>query len=378
MIRAGRCFVLALMLLLGCRAVGADSRDSGLGGVEDSGPAPAQPDASTEPTRQEPPVVHVVPNVTVETVAGSAVAGSADGTGATAQFDNPVGVAVESTGALLVTEYDSGRLRRIAPDGTTSTLATGFVQPFGLLATPDAIYVQTDRDQYGNKGPTTGTIWRVSPAGGVPEIVLPNLGWPRGLARLFDGRIAISDRDRVTVSIFNPGDGSMTPLAGAGIDGFFDGKGAVARFDDPYGVSVLPDGSIVLADRENHCIRRVTMDGLVTVFAGDGKPGMRDHTDKLQARFDSPIDVVVDASGNVYVSDTGNHRIRRITAAGVVETIAGDGTAGFADGAGVAARFYGQEQLDITPDGKTLYLADGTNGETTKPPYNRVRRIVIE
>jgi DNA-binding beta-propeller fold protein YncE len=83
--------------------------------------------------------------------------------------------------------------------------------------------------------------------------------------------------------------------------------------------------------------------------------------------------VAVDAAGNIYVSDVGNHRIRRITKAGQVETIAGDGVAGFADGSGEAARFYGQEGIAVTPDGSAIYVADGNGGEVGA--YHRVRRI---
>jgi DNA-binding beta-propeller fold protein YncE len=114
----------------------------------------------------------------------------------------------------------------------------------------------------------------------------------------------------------------------------------------------------------------------VTVFAGDGLPGMRDDPDKLKARFDRPIDVATDAQGSVFVSDANNQRIRRISPSGSVETAAGDGTRGFIDGAGVATRFFGQEQLEVTPDGKTVYVTDGSRGLQDQP-YHRIRRVTI-
>jgi hypothetical protein len=119
----------------------------------------------------------------------------------------------------------------------------------------------------------------------------------------------------------------------------------------------------------------VTLAGEVTVFAGEGVPGMRDDPDKLKARFDRPIDVATDAEGNVFISDADNHRIRRISAAGTIETVAGDGTRGFADGVGAEARFFAQEQLEVTTDGKTVYVSDGSGGEDE--PFHRVRRIKI-
>ncbi len=95
-------------------------------------------------------------------------------------------------------------------------------------------------------------------------------------------------------------------------------------------------------------IRRVEMGGGVTTFAGDGSPGVNDGP-KLGAEFNGPRDVAVDASGVVYVSDGGNHRIRRILTDGTVETLAGDGNAGFYDGPGQGAEFYGQEGIDVAP-----------------------------
>ena len=88
-----------------------------------------------------------------------------------------------------------------------------------------------------------------------------------------------------------------------------------------------------------------------------------------------PQDLAIDSQGNVFVSDSGNHRIRRISMNGKVETVAGDGTAGFKDGDGIKSRFFGQEGIDVTADGKTLYVADGTGGEPQ--PYNRVRKITL-
>ncbi|MBX3203494.1 MAG: hypothetical protein KF764_00435 [Labilithrix sp.] len=373
----------ALVLACGCRAVNADARDvedAGVTPADDGGPLPdagaTEADASEDaPSRLEPPIVRPVPGTAVETVAGSSTKGSLDGAGAAAQFDNPVGVLVDPSGALLVTEYDGGRLRKIALDGQTSTLTTGLFEPFALVATDDAIYVQTDRDRNGGKGTDTGTIWKIALTGGAPELVIESLGRPRGLARLADGRVVVSDRTRHTISILNPADRTLTPLAGSGAPGFVDGKGAAARFNEPYGTTVLPDGSILVADSRNHVIRRVTLDGDVTTFAGDGKPGMKDDADKRLARFDKPIDVAVDVAGNAFVSDRGNFRIRRIATSGSVETAAGDGTQGFADGVGTATRFYGQEQLDVTPDGKVIYVSDGNDGDGQ--PFHRIRRVAV-
>lgn len=371
---------LAASVFVGCRAPASSIDDGGITGppsdattapVLDGGEdAPPQPD-----TRSEPPVVLLAANIVVGTVAGASEAGSTDGVGGDARFQNPVGVVLDPDGSLFVTEYDGGRLRKILPGGQTSTLASGFIEPFALLPVDDGILVQSDRDPNGGKGPSTGTIYMVPLAGGAPVILAEGLGRPRGLARLLDGRVAISDRGRHTISILDLATKTTTLLAGSGVAGFVDGRGASARLNEPYGIAVLPDGSILVADSGNHVIRKVTLEGDVTLFAGEGLPGMKDDPDKRVARFDGPIDVAVDVVGNAFVSDGGNHRIRRVSSEGVVETVAGTGVRGFVDGIGGTAQFYGQEQIDVSPDGKTIFVSDGNGGDDQ--PYHRVRRISV-
>ena len=195
------------------------------------------------------------------------------------------------------------------------------------------------------------------------------------MARLLDGRIVMSDRERHTISILDLATKAVTLLAGSGTPGLADGIGAAAQFNDPYGLAVMPDGAIVVADAGNHVIRKVTLEGEVTLFAGEGNPGMRDDPDRLRARFDSLQDVAVDAAGNVFVADLRNHRIRRVTSDGGVDTIAGDGTPGFRDGPGATARFHGIEQIDVSPDGRAVFVSDGNRGESTA--YHRIRKITI-
>jgi DNA-binding beta-propeller fold protein YncE len=362
----------------GCRTINADpAPDSGAASSTSGSTSGAtNEDGGVAPTRLEPAIVHAAASITVTTVAGSGLIGGDDGKGVDAKFANPVGVVVEPSGSLLITEYEGGRLRRLALDGTTTTLTTGLQEPFGVVVTKDAIYVQTDRDPQGAKNDNTGTLWKIPLAGGTPELAATGLGRPRGLAESLDGKIILSDRRYRIVSLYDPVTKGITFLAG-GLQGLVDGNGNSARFREPYGVALLPDGSLVVVDRENHVLRRVTNDGDVTVFAGEGVPGMKDDVDKLKARFDIPCDVVSDPAGNLFVSDAGNHRIRRISSTGEVETIAGDGTEGFQDGEGIRSKFFAQEQIDITPDGKTIYVADGTGGDPDHPPFNRIRKISL-
>jgi streptogramin lyase len=130
---------------------------------------------------------------------------------------------------------------------------------------------------------------------------------------------------------------TLTNRASIGSD---DGTGSAARFSSPQGVAVDSAGNLFVADTGNHTIRRITPARVVTTIAGSaGQPGSADGAGAT-ARFDRPNDVVVDGGENLYVADTGNHTIRRISPSGVVTTLAGDPRhTGFADGTGSAALF---------------------------------------
>jgi len=162
-------------------------------------------------------------------------------------------------------------------------------------------------------------------------------------------------------------DGTVSTIAG-GAEGFLDGVGAGARFATPSGIAIAPDGALVVADTGNHAIRRVTREGRVTTLAGDGVPGLRDGVGPA-ARFNGPMGVAVDATGRVYVADTYNDRVRFIAPDGNVSTLAGGGRPGFADGQGVDARFDTPTDIVLEPEG-TLLLADHAN--------DAVRRVTPE
>jgi len=148
-------------------------------------------------------------------------------------------------------------------------------------------------------------------------------------------------------------------LAGDGVGGLRDGAGAQARFADPYALAVDAHGVAYIADAgDNNRIRRVYPDGRVDTLAGTGE-GWRDGPG-VQAQFHTPSGIALDAAGNVYVADTGNHRIRRIGPDGVVSTLAGDGVAGFADGAAAQARFDAPMGVAVDATGR-VYVADTYN-----------------
>ena len=157
--------------------------------------------------------------------------------------------------------------------------------------------------------------------------------------------------------------GVVTTLAGtARMNGSSDGTGAAARFNSPRGIAVTANGTVYVADTYNNTVRQITPAGVVTTIAGSANapPGSANGAGSV-ARFSGPEGLAVDAAGNVYVADSGNHLIRKIAAGGLVSTIAGAaGIAGSADGQGGAARF--NMPLGIAVDGNgNLVVADGLN-----------------
>lgn len=310
-------------------------------------------------------------------VGGSATAGAVDGPIATATFNNPVNVAVDSDGSVYVCDYDNDRVRKIR-NGQVTTLvsAANFSRPFGITIAPDGtLYVQTDANDAGDRNANTGTIWRVNKTTGASTVVVRNIGRPRGITALTDGRLALANLTIQTISVLDPSTGVVTQIAGLpGTSGFSDGNGTGALFNRPYGLTQMSNGDLLVADQGNNRIRRVTLSGVVTTFAGTGAVGSA-NGNRLSATFNSLQDVKRDPLTDlIYVSDSMNHTIRRITGS-TVEIIAGDGTAGYAEGIGTAARFFYVEGIAVDSANGFLYIADGNGGEGD--PFNRVRRLKL-
>jgi DNA-binding beta-propeller fold protein YncE len=152
---------------------------------------------------------------------------------------------------------------------------------------------------------------------------------------------------------------TVAVLAGDGVRGTVDGAGTRARFSEPFGIAAAPDGTIFVADAGHaHRIRRISTDGHVTTLAGR----VRGFADEVgdRAAFSTPSGLALAADGTLYLADTGNHAIRRITRDGHVSTIAGDGTPGYVDGPAHQARFNGPIGIAVAPDGRII-VADTYN-----------------
>ncbi|MBY0244048.1 MAG: putative Ig domain-containing protein, partial [Sphingobacteriaceae bacterium] len=158
--------------------------------------------------------------------------------------------------------------------------------------------------------------------------------------------------------------GLVTTFAGSGSAAFVNGTGVAASFNRPNGLAIDVQGNIYVADTDNHRIRKIDKTGLVTTFAGSGSAGFVNGTG-VAASFNRPMGITIDSFGNIYVADSMNHRIRKIDDKGVVSTFAGSGVSGYVNAMGTAATFNSPEGLAVDSKGD-MYVADTGNGMIRK------------
>ena len=262
------------------------------------------------------------------TLAGTANnTGSTDATGSAARFDQPFAVAVDTAGDVYVADTYNNTIRKVTSAGVVTTLA-------------------------GTAGSTGSTNATGSAA---------RFSRPYSITVDTVGNIYVGENNNFTLRKITSA-GVVTTLAGtAGASGSTDATGSAARFTGLYGVAVDTAGNIYVAERVSHRIRKVTSAGVVTTLAGAaGTAGYADATGSA-ARFSGPCGVAVDTAGNVYTCEYDNHTIRKITSAGVVTTLAGTaGASGSTDATGSAARFYRPYGVTVDTVGN-LYVAESGN-----------------
>ncbi len=306
-------------------------------------------------------------------------AGSTDGTGTAARFNSPGGMAVDDVGNVYVADTNNHTIRKITPAGGVTTLAGSGVQgsangtcSAAMFSSPKSVAVDNaENDNTGSDNKriiyvadtNNHTIRKITPADGVVATLAGLAGVqgsadgtgsarfysPGGVAVDGTGNVYVADTNNHTIRKITPADGVVATLAGlAGIQGNADGTGSAAQFNSPGGVAVDDAGNVYVADTSNDTIRKISPTGAVTTLAGSaGSAGSADGTGSA-AQFNSPSGVAVDDAGNVYVADTNNYTIRKITPAGVVTTLVGTaGSLGSADGTGGAARFYNPTGLAV-------------------------------
>jgi sugar lactone lactonase YvrE len=312
----------------------------------------------------------------VTTLAGSGSSGSNDGPAASATFTTPqwLSVKTDNQGAttVYVTDRDIHKVRKISPAGIVSTTAgtgsAGFADgpagtatfdfPTGIVATNfGELYVadaNNDRIRLlGTGGGYTSTF-----------VGAPLMENPTGVAEDASGNayIAESGNNRILKRSAN---GQLLPFAGTGIAGSNDGTGATATFSNPRGVAVANNGDIFVADSGNNKIRKISPTGVVSTVAGTGTTGALDGP-AGSATFNNPYSLDLDGSGAIYVADTNNNRVRKITTAGVVSTFAGTGSPGSVDGPAANATFNVPFGLAVDRFSGVVYVTDFASNKVRK------------
>jgi len=274
----------------------------------------------------------------VMTLAGQAlVSGAANGIGTNAAFSDPAALVVDANGNFFVADSQNDAIREVTVNGLVSTFA-------GQLGIPGAV-----------DGTTTGAQFNS----------------PSGLAFDRSGNLFVSDTGNSTVRKITSA-GAVTTVAGvAGTSGYADGVAVGALFNSPLGIAVWTNGNVFVADSGNHCIREIS-GGVVTTFAGSPQIWGSANGTGTNAQFNAPCGLAFDAQGNLFVCDANNDTIRKITSAGVVTTFAGAaGQDGTNDGALAVARFRSPAELVFDQKGN-LFVADSFNQTIRKISTNGI------
>ncbi len=327
----------------------------------------------------------------ITTVAGNGnCCYSGDGGQATsAQLAYPDGVIVDAGGNLYIADTSDKRIRKVNPAGTITTVAGdgsyGFSGDGGAatsaeLSSPEGmaedasgnLYITDTGNQRIRKVSASGTI--TTAVGGAINDGGPGvfglLNQPAGVARDSAGNTYIADSGNNRVRLVAV-DEAITTVAGTGAAGSSGdgGTAADAQLNSPQGVAVDSSGNVYIADTNSLRVRKVDKSGTITTVAGDGNCCFGgDGGLATSAQLLYPAGVAADASGNLFIADTDNNRVRKVSAAGVITTVAGDGTYGYSgDGGAATGAELGYPSGVAVDSAGNLYIADTNN--------NRIREV---
>jgi serine/threonine protein kinase len=328
------------------------------------------------------------------TLAGQVgVGGYADGAGNQAQFRLPNNVAVDRAGNVYVADTGNNTIRKIAPNGVVSTLAgisgshgsadgTGsearFWAPFGIAVDRSGnVYVADTANNTIRKITANGVVSTLAGLAGHPgskDDLGPNARFrnPWGVAADETGNVFVADMSNNTIRKITPSGMVMTLAGQAGMTGSVDGSGSQARFNAPHGVATDHAGNVYVSDSANGTIRKVTPGGVVGTLAG--LPGYSGNTDGSgnDARFGNPQGLAVDSKGIIYVADAGNNAVRRITPVAEVTTLAGvAGTSAVSGGVGAGLNSPGGVAVDSAG---SVYVADTNNHAVRKLAFSAAEK----
>lgn len=295
----------------------------------------------------------IAPGGIVTTLAGSGNAGYIDGTGILASFTQPTGLTIDPSGNLFVADAGDNLIREITPAGAVTTIAgsdtTGSVNAVGKASSFfDPLGVAVDAHDNVYVADAGNNLIRLIAQGGQVSTFAGTLNTgastnlspfnnPSGVAVDGTGNVFVANYLNSTIMKVSPA-GVVSTYAGVDtLKGANNGPAATATFYFPNSVAVDAADNVYVSDGVNNLIRKITPDGTVSTLAGNGLPGAVDSTG-TKASFNYPAGLAVDAAGNVYVADSNNNLIRKITPAGVVSTVAGSGLQGAKNGTAVARR----------------------------------------
>jgi sugar lactone lactonase YvrE len=307
----------------------------------------------------------------VSTFAGSGTASSVDGQGMAASFTGPRGMTFDQLGNLYVVEYWSAKIRKIDPSGNVTTFAgsgsQGYAEGQGTNASFHYIMdIASDAnnnlyvaDQYNNR------IRKIDPTGNVTTFA--NVNQPVSITLGNDGNFYVGQFQTGFAQVSKiSSSGVVTVLAGSGAIGNSDGLGTAATFASPVGLVMDSAGALYVTDFRNNTIRKIDVNGNVSTFAGSGTASSIDGQGTA-ASFNAPFGLTIDANDNLYVAGNLDNSIRKIDPSGNVTTIVGTGSAIESDGQGSAASFNRPMYIKFNNSGNALYVSD--------TPGNVIRKI---